>query len=1095
MKAKIILQILSVLFIGLMYSFCYGSDDFYYGNLHCLGIGTEYLSWQKDSLKSNIGFSADINSSNIQYFVNDTMRAIPENEDTTNESPKHWARVSYYTLWEAEAYPESYYHLHYYGGALVSDSNAHSGQAMKLNCSATSRLIQWGPSYVQEDKYNKTDSIKYTAEFRLKFVSALSTPPGEKSGNPPVPVCSLMVVDTLSHTILKHLKLYRSNFTGGGYKAFLLSGYTVSDTNNIDFQIYLFGTTDAAYFYIDYVKSYDENGYGLIDLKRHDQDIIDYVDSNWVHTTLPGSSETVVYRWYLHDEPGFFDSYRPIAYVDSLLRQTSQERAGFQFLFAGGTWQEVTVHEYLLRANPKDFGIDIYPTGWFDPCTLLTGPQYQETWDKYFGYLNRAKTIADSLNKELWIAVQAHTTADLDSSGTCLCPIIRYDGNLYCSRDRNPTPNEVRFQTFSCLCYGADAIMNYSFPFSRSWDKTYMETGLADTIGDTTTCRFKEIKDFTGQRTRVLGQQIKLLTWQGACSNQEVGSFVLRNIQSSYIDSIIGRHHDSTYVQVGFFDDGNSDYFMVVNRKCLDTEYESLKVYVDISGGPWLAIDMFTNEPIDKVCGLSPLIVPLQPGEGRLFKLVKYLDDDVIYVYHSLPHPTIQSAIDAANPWTTIIVYDSVYHENIDFKGKNVTVTSWYHIDGDTSHISHTIIDGSQPTDTTIASVVRFTSGENYNAVLKGFTIRHGKGTKYISKDRDCKYGGGVYCKDSSPIIINNVITADTVNCDGGGIYCDDSSPQILSNVIKQNKAIWNGGSIAISTSYGGSSAPVLANNIVDANSAEHRGGGLYYWGNPVITNNIIDGNAATWSGGGIYVGMSATGRIENNIIVNSTHGNGISGVDGPEVMSYNDVYDNDSLDFDIIYPSGVGNLYWGFNRKDDECDTFFNISQNPYSENGYHCINAGDNNASGLVSFDFDGNPRIVDEFVDIGAYEYQGGSKGGNAKIASSDTNSNKLHLPAETPKEFGLSQSYPNPFNPTAVIEFTIGSDHPSNHITLKVYNITGQLVKTLVDEEKSLGTYTVTWDGRNNSNEEVASGIYFYELKSNNLKETKRMVLIK
>ncbi len=174
---------------------------------------------------------------------------------------------------------------------------------------------------------------------------------------------------------------------------------------------------------------------------------------------------------------------------------------------------------------------------------------------------------------------------------------------------------------------------------------------------------------------------------------------------------------------------------------------------------------------------------------------------------------------------------------------------------------------------------------------------------------------------------------------------------------------------------------------------------------------------------------------------------------------------------------------------------------EDPDFVDGYHlsssspCINAGDSATPFLPPFDFDGNSRIEGEFVDIGAFEYQGGFKGGNAKIASSDTNSNKLHLPAETPKEFGLSQSYPNPFNPIAVIEFTIGDEQPYSHITLKIYNITGQLVKTLVDEEKASGNYRVTWDGRNNANVEVASGVYFYELKSSNQRKSMRMVLIK
>lgn len=146
------------------------------------------------------------------------------------------------------------------------------------------------------------------------------------------------------------------------------------------------------------------------------------------------------------------------------------------------------------------------------------------------------------------------------------------------------------------------------------------------------------------------------------------------------------------------------------------------------------------------------------------------------------------------------------------------------------------------------------------------------------------------------------------------------------------------------------------------------------------------------------------------------------------------------------------------------------------------------------MLATDFEGNKRVVDDFVDIGAYEYQGGLKGGGGKIVSADTASDNKST-TTAPQEFDLSQSYPNPFNPVAVIQFTVGSEQPSSHITLKIYNITGQLVRTLVDVERTPGNYTVIWDGKNNSGEEVASGIYFYQLNSASFKETKRAVLIK
>ena len=99
------------------------------------------------------------------------------------------------------------------------------------------------------------------------------------------------------------------------------------------------------------------------------------------------------------------------------------------------------------------------------------------------------------------------------------------------------------------------------------------------------------------------------------------------------------------------------------------------------------------------------------------------------------------------------------------------------------------------------------------------------------------------------------------------------------------------------------------------------------------------------------------------------------------------------------------------------------------------------------------------------------------------------------SEQPRNFELSQNYPNPFNSVTSIQFTVGSGQSLVHTTLKIYNLCGQLVRTLVDEEKAPGTYRLTWNGKNNLGKEVASGVYFYQLSCENFQETKRMLLIK
>jgi hypothetical protein len=88
--------------------------------------------------------------------------------------------------------------------------------------------------------------------------------------------------------------------------------------------------------------------------------------------------------------------------------------------------------------------------------------------------------------------------------------------------------------------------------------------------------------------------------------------------------------------------------------------------------------------------------------------------------------------------------------------------------------------------------------------------------------------------------------------------------------------------------------------------------------------------------------------------------------------------------------------------------------------------------------------------------------------------------------------LAQNYPNPFNPQTTIAFTIKD---RGAVTLKVYNVNGELVRTLANESRAAGTYNLTWDGHNDAGQSVSSGVYFYKLVTNNFSQTKKMVLLK
>jgi hypothetical protein len=92
---------------------------------------------------------------------------------------------------------------------------------------------------------------------------------------------------------------------------------------------------------------------------------------------------------------------------------------------------------------------------------------------------------------------------------------------------------------------------------------------------------------------------------------------------------------------------------------------------------------------------------------------------------------------------------------------------------------------------------------------------------------------------------------------------------------------------------------------------------------------------------------------------------------------------------------------------------------------------------------------------------------------------------------PAVFSLSPNYPNPFNPETSIGYSIGE---SGIVRLDIVNISGQLVRTLVDGAQSQGRHTVVWDGRDGGGKRVSAGVYLYRLRAGGFIETKKMMLL-
>jgi len=156
-----------------------------------------------------------------------------------------------------------------------------------------------------------------------------------------------------------------------------------------------------------------------------------------------------------------------------------------------------------------------------------------------------------------------------------------------------------------------------------------------------------------------------------------------------------------------------------------------------------------------------------------------------------------------------------------------------------------------------------------------------------------------------------------------------------------------------------------------------------------------------------------------------------------------------------------------------------------------------------------FGGTPALLTGDPDYGDYDpcY---SKNGKYVAYSGFTNANLSTVPlalvttgtgeeasntesaAQIPETFSLEQNYPNPFNPTTTIRFALPQ---ANRVTLRIYNSVGQLVRTLLSENRDEGYYNVVWDTRNDNGQQVSAGVYLYRITAGNYINTKKMILMK
>lgn len=451
-------------------------------------------------------------------------------------------------------------------------------------------------------------------------------------------------------------------------------------------------------------------------------------------------------------------------------------------------------------------------------------------------------------------------------------------------------------------------------------------------------------------------------------------------------------------------------------------------------------------------------------------------------------YPTITEGIDASVDGDTVLVAPGQYQEFINPQGKNILITS-----------------SNGPDTTIIHGYITFNSNEDTTCIFRGFTVIGWGNDPYtvppailcegmgkpkiignIVRNNIClgSKGGGIGVYLGKAIIRHNIIESNYAMGQGGGVYCYGRDIEISSNIIRNNSCGmgqpwigWGGGMYCIG---GRVFRNLIYNNEVGGYPPDQCGvgGGIHvaptsqssftHIYNNTIVGNISQRNDSTGNGGGMSIWgfyYYDTVVVENNIIA-FNHNGGMASASSNEtrevIVEYNLFYGNSK--YDLWKTDTSETLIF------DEDPMFVDTSDNNFGLlPNSPCIDAG--------NADYPLDPDSTR--VDIGALFY-------DQSTAIDDSALDDEYL-------FELRQNYPNPFNSETTIEYSLPFDALVN---LVIFDITGRIVKNIINDEVQIaGNYSYLWDGTNNNNKEVSTAIYFYQLKINDKRRVKSMILIK
>lgn len=396
--------------------------------------------------------------------------------------------------------------------------------------------------------------------------------------------------------------------------------------------------------------------------------------------------------------------------------------------------------------------------------------------------------------------------------------------------------------------------------------------------------------------------------------------------------------------------------------------------------------------------------------------------------------------------------------------------------------------------------------------------------------------GGAMYVLWSSATVSNNVIVGNA-SYRGGGVYVEPTSSggvSVLNNIFAENTATDEGGGLYVLPGYATGTSVVVEKNSFIANSAPLAAAARVSDSPGLFAYNTFQRNVAQGSSTSSAVSVSYTPLFNyNNLLDDSVacelynvNGQGSSNVDATNnwwgtSISGNvdgkiyDWFDNSSLGLTTYSPilasigtsapvstptglslSGTGpyTLTWTANPESDIAG--YKVYWDTSDELQYaNAVDAG--NTTSYASLPAGSYYVTVTAYDSMALSETDLASTVVNEKQTAgheswfaapvSTSGATAVNSASGTVYQFGLNQNYPNPFNPSTTFSFTLPR---TSQATLKVFDILGREVATVLDGQFSAGIHSVTWNASR-----LSSGVYFYRLQTGQLSSTRRLTLVK